>query len=576
MSPRTGATLVAALGILAWLVAAHGERPDRRDDSHAADELLVAPADGVAEADLQLEYGKHGGRKKKALRRLRVHRISVPAGALEAVEAALRESPKVKYVERNFEATLEFVPDDPGYGSQWHLPRVSAPAGWDLSTGDPAVVIAVIDSGIDPSQVDLAPNLVPGYNFVSNNTDTRDVRDHGTAVAGTAAAMGNEGRGVAGLAWRSRVMPLLVTGPTTTYYSDVAEAITYAADRGARVINLSLGGTSYSSTLQSAVNYAWNRGVVVVAAAGNSGSSTPFYPAALDNVVAVAATDQSDLRASFSNYGTWIDVAAPGTRIYTTNNGGGYGYWQGTSFASPQVAGLAALMFAANPGLTNAQVVSLLRARADDLGAPGFDATFGSGRINVARAVQAAAESVAGDAVAPTVSISAPADGSSVSGTVTVTAAAADNVGVTRVALYVDGILRVSDVAAPWTFAWSTAGLSGTHTLVALASDAAGNSTQSLPVKVGIADRTPPTVAITGVVDDGKYLTVTASATDAAGPVVRVDLLVNGAVKASDSGAPWSFRLNTKPWPRGTYTVTARGYDGAGNVGLSGPATFTK
>jgi subtilisin family serine protease len=418
---------------------------------------------------------------------------------------------------------------------------------------------------------------VPGYNFVDNNTDTHDVRDHGTAVAGTAAAIGNEGRGVAGVSWRSRILPLLVTGATTTYYSDIAEAVTYAADRGARVVNMSLGGTSYSSTLQSAVNYAWNRGVVIVAAAGNSSSSSPFYPAALENVLAVAATDQSDLRASFSNYGSWIDVAAPGTGIYTTCIGR-YCYGQGTSFASPQVAGLAALMLAANPGLTNAQVVSLLRSRADDLGSPGFDTTYGYGRINVARAVQAAAETAAGDTVAPTVSITSPAGGSSVSGTVTVSAAATDDVGVAQVALYVDGVLKATDTAAPWAFSWSTAGLSGTHSLVARAADAAGNAAQSVavPVTVATGDATAPTVAITGVVYDGRYLKVTASASDAAGPVVRVDLLVNGAVKASDTAAPWQFKLNVRKWPKGTYTLTARAYDAAGNTAVSAPAAFTK
>src|SRR6185503_11744291 len=143
-----------------------------------------------------------------------------------------------------------------------------------------------------------------------------------------------------------------------------------------------LGGTSYSSTLQSAVDYAWSRGLVVVAAAGNNSSSAGFYPAALNNVVAVSATDGNDNLASFSNFGNWITVAAPGTYIQTTNNGGGYGNWQGTSFSSPQVAALAALIFAKNPALTNSQVVNILKNNSDDLGPASFDTTYGWGRIN--------------------------------------------------------------------------------------------------------------------------------------------------------------------------------------------------
>jgi thermitase len=364
-------------------------------------------------------------------------------------------------------------------------------------------------------------------------------------------------------------------------YANIASAVTYAADHGAKVINMSLAGPSYSATLQSAVTYAWNKGLVIVAAAGNANTNAPYYPAALTNVVAVSATEQYDQKASFSNYGSWIDVAAPGTYIYTTKTGGSYGPWQGTSFSSPQVAALAALAFSTNPALTNAQVVSLLRSSADDLGTGGFDDYFGWGRIDVAQTLQAALTTPpAGstDTTAPTVAITSPTSGNSVSGTVMVQASASDNVGVTKVEFYVDGVLRATDSTASYSFSWNTTGLSGSHTLVAVASDAAGRSTSSAPVSVTVSaiDVTPPTVDITSLVYDGKSLTVTTSASDSNSGVVRVDLLVDGIVKATDTATPWSFKLNTRWWRSGSHTLQAKAYDAAGNTSLSAPKTFTK
>src|SRR5262245_23605322 len=153
---------------------------------------------------------------------------------------------------------------------------------------------------------------------------------------------------------------------------------------------MSIGGTSYSSSLQSAVNYAWNKGVVLVACAMNTGSNTPYYPAALNNVMAVSATNYYDNFASFSNYGNWIAVSAPADSMYTTNNGGRYGSGNGTSFSTPPGPGLAALLMSLNPGLSNSQVVSLIKQNADDLGSAGYDPYFGYGRINVYRTLAAA------------------------------------------------------------------------------------------------------------------------------------------------------------------------------------------
>jgi subtilisin family serine protease len=261
-----------------------------------------------------------------------------------------------------------------------------------VTTGGASVLVAVIDSGVYASHPDLAAKLVGGgWNFVEGSADTADTMGHGTAVSGALAAATNNGIGVAGVSWSSPVLPLVVVNrDDVAAYSDIAAAIQYAADRGARIINISVGGKSPSSALQSAVDYAWKKGAVIFASAMNRGTDERYYPAACARVVSVSATDGNDRLAAFSNYGEWITLAAPGTNILSTVDGGGYGYWFGTSFASPIVAGVAALCLAVNPGLTNEELVSLLVETADDLGPPGRDTSFGWGRVNAYRAVMAA------------------------------------------------------------------------------------------------------------------------------------------------------------------------------------------
>ena len=539
-------------------------------------ELLITPQQGVSDTELEAEYECHGGKRVKKLSGIETHHIKVPEQALDAIEAVLKKNPKIKNVEKNFLAEGGRTPNDPGYASQWHLPKVSAPAGWDITIGSLTVRIAIVDSGVDPVHPDLIGKLVPGFNFLSDNLDTHDVKGHGTAVAGTAAAMTNSGIGVAGLAWSNSIMPLVVLNSNNyATYADIASAIIYAADHGAKVVNISIGGSSYSSTLQNAVNYAWNKGLVIVASAMNYNTSTPYYPAALTNVLAVAATDKYDNKASFSNYGNWVDVAAPGTYIYTTNRGGSYGNWQGTSFSSPLVAALAALVFSKNPKLINAQVVDLIKKNADDRGTVGFDQYFGWGRINAARTLQAAAVTPA-----LSVAITSPTSGSTVSGIVPISATTSSPIGIAKVQFYVDGVLKSTDLLSPYTFSWNSTGLSGSHTLVAKAYDVAGNIASSNPVTVTVvpADTTPPAAKITGYAISGNYMTVTVSASDASGgKVVKVELYVDGVLKATDTASPWSFTVYVGSWAKGSsHTLKAKAYDAAGNVGTSSQVTVVK
>ena len=217
---------------------------------------------------------------------------------------------------------------------------------------------------------------------------------HGTHVAGIAAARINNGIGVAGMAGGAKIMSVKVFFPPPNVigtYEDLIRAIIYATDNGADVINMSLGASSYSRGEEMAVDYAWDHGAVVVAAAGNTGRETYHYPAAHPNAIAVAATTASDSRAGFSTYGDFVDVAAPGSSVFSTLMGGGYGGMSGTSMATPHVAGLAALLFSLNPQLTNAQVRELIETNADDLGAAGWDKLYGHGRINARKALAAVA-----------------------------------------------------------------------------------------------------------------------------------------------------------------------------------------
>lgn len=331
----------------------------------------------------------------KSRQRERVSIVDVSEGALPRVQAFLERTGLFDYVERDYYAHTAAIPNDPSFDLQWHLNKIQAPAAWDITTGAPGTVIAVIDSGVDPTHPELAPRLVTGWSFLARNTNTADTLGHGTAVAGTVAAATNNGAGVAGVTWSNRVMPLVVVDETdSATYSDIARAICHAADRGVRVINISLGGPAPSATLQDAVDYAWNKGAVIFAAAMNAGTSTPYYPAACRRAVAVSATDANDNLAAFSGFGSWITLSAPGSGILTTANGGGYGYWAGTSFASPIAAAVAGLALSVNPSLSNEALVTLLKETSDDLGEAGFDARFGWGRVNAWRAVQAAAASV--------------------------------------------------------------------------------------------------------------------------------------------------------------------------------------
>lgn len=332
---------------------------------------------------------------KEEVPQLGVEVVEVPPEDMLAAIAAYQSDPRVEYAEPNYIAELAYEPNDPyyTYGYQWSLRKIEAPLAWDISAGSPEVIVAVVDSGVATDHPDLKDKLVPGYNFVANSENVSDDLGHGTFVAGVIAAGTDNSIGIASVSFRTRIMPVKVLNSKGyAKYSDVAKGIIYAADHGAKVINLSLGGYASSYSLQSAVNYAWQRGAVVVAAAGNNNTSRPFYPAACTNVIAVSATDRNDVKASFSNYGSYISVAAPGVGIYSTYWCRGANYYasmSGTSAATAHVSGVAALLFSQDGTRSNAVVRSLIEGTADDLGDPGWDRYYGHGRVNAYQALRA-------------------------------------------------------------------------------------------------------------------------------------------------------------------------------------------
>jgi type VII secretion-associated serine protease mycosin len=313
---------------------------------------------------------------------------------LDAVRDALERTSAIVEVVEDRPRRAFRLPNDPllHRGDQPYLHTIRAPLAWDLTTGASNVVVAVLDTGVRANHPDLQGKVLRGRSFVPGVSSTDDDNGHGTAVAGLIAARTDDGQGMAGVGWNTRVLPVKVLdreGVGTD--GSVAAGIVWAADQGAQVINLSLGGPDASPVLADAVRYARERGSVVVAAAGNEGSGVRQYPAAIPDVVAVGATDAAGRLADFSNHGEWIDLVAPGFDVVTTVTEAffdqPYAALDGTSFAAPLVAGGAALVRARYPAWTPSQVEARLRTTARDAGPRGIDPYYGRGMLDVAAAV---------------------------------------------------------------------------------------------------------------------------------------------------------------------------------------------
>ncbi|MGQ8873876.1 S8 family peptidase [Paenibacillus sp. TSA_86.1] len=289
------------------------------------------------------------------------------------------------------------IPNDVLFSDyQWNLPAIETNRGWNITKGNKDVIVAVVDTGVDVNHPDLKGKLLEGYNVVNPGNKPLDDVGHGTHVAGIIGAIVNNNEGVAGMSWYNKVLPVKVldnSGSGTTYA--VAEGIIWAADHGAKVINMSLGNYADAQFLHDAIKYAFDRDIVLIAATGNDNTERPGYPAAYPEVFAVSATDPDMNKATYSNYGDYVDVTAPGSSIASTYPDNQYAALSGTSMASPHVAALAGLIRSLNPDLTNTEVMDLMRQSVIDLGEPGHDKYYGYGQIDVYKALQAASGSSA-------------------------------------------------------------------------------------------------------------------------------------------------------------------------------------
>lgn len=425
---------VTAPGLLflvaVFLSLAMSSTPTAHAESGSDLGVLVKYADDVSIADQREVESRVGARRTGALSILRTAVLKVAAGRSEAVKSRLRADPAVERVEADVRAHFLHascasepacvIPDDPLFHRQWALqndertqppPRsgpgkagadVAAPLAWGIARADLGTVVAVVDSGVDADHPDLGGRVVEHQAF-NGDADARDRRGHGTATAGAAAAIADNGVGIAGLSYGAGVMDLKVSSddgaPVTCEV--IARAVLHAAERGAEVINLSLGFYDPCQTLGDAIARAWEAGSLIVASAGNGGIDMPVYPAAFPEVIGVAATDNTDARVPSSQYGAdFVDLAAPGAGVLTTmptyENATGvrdYGYNSGTSISAPLVSGAAALIWGQvadtdGDGRLNDEVAERLFASADPIAGTGSDWRYG--RLNACRAAAGA------------------------------------------------------------------------------------------------------------------------------------------------------------------------------------------
>ncbi|WP_221325584.1 S8 family serine peptidase [Actinoplanes sp. L3-i22] len=520
--------------------------------------------------------------------------LSVPSGKVNTTLAALRSDPSVAYAEIDGQSRVSAVtPNDPGYASQPELSQINVPEAWATSTGSD-VVVAVVDSGVSPVG-DLAGKVLDtGYDFFSYDNDPTDEGQfpHGTVVSSLIAATTDNGAGMAGVCWQCKILPVRVMGPEGWgYNSDIAQGVIYAAQHGAKIINLSLGG-GYSADLAAAVAYATYSGVLVVAAAGNENTSVASYPAALPDVIAVGGTNtrskvSNHERVYFSNWSkTWVDVAAPAITAGMLNDGT-FCYdgtsdpkcleadypddpymVQGTSFSSPLVAGVAALVSSVHPdyngwSLGNAIVKSTV---------PGTNSWTQYGLVDAAKAL-----TIGKDTTAPTLTGITPAQYAPVKGTIKVTPTGLkDASGIGLVELYVNNVFKSRSYASPYAPGLNTTAYNGRINVRLKVTDKAGNVTMS-GNRVLIVDNVKPKLTVTTwPANKAKIkgtVTIKAKATDVGTGVSKVQLLVNGKVVATDTKSAYALAFSVAKQSK-TMKVQVRVYDKAGNYVVSSTRTY--
>jgi thermitase len=551
---HTAAAVLLAIvgGTLCAPMAAHAAVQPR---------LIVGFTSGQSSSSQDATFSRARVHAKGRIGALRAAIVDVPAGSsLAATRRALLARPGVAYVEVDGVAhatgldeaaaqgvAAQWRPNDIFYSEQWALAKLGAEQAWELSRGT-GVTIAIVDTGVDYIHPDLAGRVDLGRDFVDKDDDPMDVQGHGTHVAGSAAGNTDDEFGIAGLAPGARILAVRVLDKDGAgNYSQVADGIVYAAQHHAKVINLSLGGPDQSELLRTAIDYASAHGSIVTCATGNDSAQTVGYPARYDSCVAVGATDEQDAHASFSNGGQGIDISAPGVDILSSTMGGGHESWDGTSMATPYVSGTAALLF--GQGLSRRDVLASLTGTATDLGAPGYDKTFGYGRVDAAAAVTAASHlpRALADTTAPTLA------------GISVQAAR-------RIATFTvkhqwrlkkrTGFRRVGTYASPVSYDDRRVRLKGNTRTTVLLRFRGGIVYQSTRVEVKVRRRIRTLHTVVPVRVD---------AADDTG-VDRVAVLVDGHVQAVDwsAGDGWAIDV---PCTRGSHALAVAAFDAADNEG---------
>lgn len=390
------AALMAVPFVQPMAALAASENPWHRGSGAVSDALIVQLRPGVGSVDaaqvMKRARATELGRPDESKFRV----VSVPAVQRELARKILLADPLVASVEDDAVASAAVTPSDPFWPQQWNARRIRASEAWEVSRGDSSVTIAVIDTGVDRNHPDLRGRVVRGWDFHNNDANPYDDDGHGTAVATTAAAAGNDHVGIAGMCWHCKIMPIKVlNGSGHGSHSNIAAGVRWAANHGADVINMSIAGLGSTGLLRDAVAYAIRKGVIVVAAAGNSGSSRRSYPGAYPGVISVAATNEVDRLYSWSNRGSWVTLAAPGCAV-SGKPGGKWWKLCGTSLSSPIVAGTVALMKSVAPGLGRVRLTQMLTANTQRV-----RISLAHGRLDAARAVRTAQNEARGQQEPP-------------------------------------------------------------------------------------------------------------------------------------------------------------------------------
>ncbi|MBE0447479.1 MAG: S8 family serine peptidase [Actinobacteria bacterium] len=466
-----------------------------------AKQVLIYIKPGVSSEMVEKLNSKVGAKPVSSIRKLGVVKVNLSDTDIAEALRIYRSSGLVEFAEPNYlRKATAFYPNDPLYPKQWGLAKIGMGQAWETAgfTLSP-VKVAVLDTGIDLNHEDLrdalamnpaSPGTVLGRRFYTDlsgrqvsDDKIQDNAGHGTHISGIIAGRINNGLGIAGISTAATIIPVKVLDDVGSGDdASIAEGLIWAADNGARVINMSLAGPTPSSTLASAIKYARDKGAVIVAAAGNAGTDIPSYPAAYEGVIGVGAVAADDTRIYQSSFGPYVDVAAPGMSILSTflpsksRDGQPYDWADGTSMAAGFVSGLASMILSINPTLSDERVGGILYVTADDLGTAGWDRYYGHGRINASRAVD-----ISSDNNPPTVAITSPADGTKVSGSIlTVSASAYDaEGGIAFVELLLNGKRVGVDALPPYIYNVNVSDIYGKSTIGAVAYDINGNPSRS-------------------------------------------------------------------------------------------------